>query len=1812
MYLAPLLATFILHEDSMKWVSKFCVLALLPVCLSAQQEPSSLMCSADILWHQLCISHPEYVAKAKRQEEKYRGYTSTGIKPRGNNTIILPVVVHIIHDNGTENIPDARVHQMLDWISDAFRNRNAFYNPDGVDLGIELCLAQRDTNGIATSGIVRHQSVFTEMSNPQSQSQITALATWDTHKYINIRLVRAVCLGGSCLTAGYATYPAAHGSAHDGIVMEAEYAGSSKKNAVVLIHEIGHYLGLLHTFQGGCPNQDCLVDGDHVCDTPPDNMMGPFPCDVDYNTCYTDQNDNSVNNPFRSIALGGLGEQNDMIQNYMDYSAYSCYDRFTPGQSSRMHYYLEEVRSSLLTSKACLPPCTDEPLAFFTPDVDTIDAGGFIQVNNLSQKASFYTWYINDILTGHAVDTVFRFDIAGEYILKLVAESPYLECSTVSYEHLIVVVCPVKASYSYYLDGDWLYLTDLSLLADDIVWTVRDGAGMVLFTSSLPIDSIELTGQEYIQLCMTVSNPYCADLHCEYIRLIEDGIEICNNQVDDDNDGLTDLFDPDCPCTDTSYQAVCDRPCNYIPDSFPLFSMKLKWQSEIYATSRAYVSPNLVVGNIDTDSNIEVVTKKSIGNWLLDNVENNIIVLNGNDGSINKEFVSNLNRSFYDDYFVTIADIDRNGLAEFITKSWDTLICFNTDGSIRWKSDLLNMGRGLLVNIADFNGDGIPETYSGNNIVNAQTGDLLMNSSFGAGCNILSGTLLENCGFNHSIAADLLPAAGLELAAGNTVYQIEINNLNGTTGNNMIPVFADSPVLDGLTSVGDMDGDGELDVVVIRDTSYPDGGGIWVWNPRTKALIASAQAGRTGGVPFIGDVDGDCSPEIGMTFRKELRMYKYDGSPNLQLLYNLPTTDQSGITGITMFDFNQDGKNELVYRDETDLRIIEGSTGYTMASYPIQSGTGMEYPVIADVDNDGQAEILVNGYLIDETEQRVFCFESASAPWAPARSVWNQPGYHVTNVNDDLTIPRYPQHQAKALTGYENCPQPTCPTPYNAFMTQATYRTQEGCVQFPAADVALEILGYECQIDSFSICLVIHNLGNEPLINQPMEVSCWPSNPFVWDPQVLATSRDTLNLNPGQSDTFCIADPVFPWQDSLFIVVNDPGTTETPYAFPISDLVECNYKNNIGSFFLDLAPRTLDLGPDIVKCASQVVTFYAGSGFTQYLWNDGSIDSIYSSGFPGFHFVEAVDHCGRIYRDTIIITIDAADNVDLGVDVELCPGQEMQYTVSGDYDWLQWLPGSVVDCDTCSTIIVSSDSSCVLIATAGKGTCVYTDSVDILIKQPIEIDSSILVCKGDTLEYRDSLLFEAGIYEFENPSCDTLYKINLAVNLPDTTLMDQMICANDSLWFDGIWIKQEGVYSITSTNVRGCDSTIILFLHVKTEIFKHESISICDGDSTQVFEQWVYEDIVLNHTYQTPEGCDSTIQVEVLFTPFQNEFDTLTICQGDSVRINNVWISSPGIYSDTLDALPCRLIKSTLVEFIPISASNSDFVLCPNDSVWVDGAWINEPLDSQLIFTGHLGCDSIENISVRIVPRPDPPISDIDCVLGAIHLSVSADSQWHIIWDNGDTTSQTLYYSGNSVNVMLFANPACSITFNINIPSIPDILSIPELQDLHVKSGDPLYFNIDLDSTLWKIKWSPTNLFVCPDCFNTVMLPDGNTTIEITLIHESGCIYVDSLHVFVENQNPLFYIPNVFSPNGDGVNDLWILYVDPAYGKIERLEIFDRWGTLLQSWEQVTQAVWDGTFNGHSLNASVFTYRLSYRTVDAGIQVWRGDITLLK
>ena len=284
----------------------------------------------------------------------------------------IPVVVHVINLGEQvgyqSNISDQQIHDAIAGLNERYANVNG----KGVDIEISFCLANRTPDGCPSSGInrvdgsiipgYRENGVTWDGSCGVDETAIKDLSKWPTWEYYNIWVVNNIC--GS--VAGYAYYP--NGNEYDGTVIE--YT-SMKYDVGVLAHEIGHGLNIKHTFSGddeGCPaNNDCMEDGDEICDTPPHR-----------------RNDCSNNNPCSSQGIWA-----NTLYNWMSYCFPSFQQgRFTADQRERMYEALSvNPRATLLTSPACsnevnMQITSDASILcpYDTRTLSAIPAGGYFAV----------------------------------------------------------------------------------------------------------------------------------------------------------------------------------------------------------------------------------------------------------------------------------------------------------------------------------------------------------------------------------------------------------------------------------------------------------------------------------------------------------------------------------------------------------------------------------------------------------------------------------------------------------------------------------------------------------------------------------------------------------------------------------------------------------------------------------------------------------------------------------------------------------------------------------------------------------------------------------------------------------------------------------------------------------------------------------------------------------------------------------------------------------------------------------------------------------------------------------------------------------------------------------------------------------------------------------------------------------------------------------------------------------------------------------------------------------------------------------------
>lgn len=344
-----------------------------------------------------------------------------------------------------------------------------------------------------------------------------------------------------------------------------------------------------------------------------------------------------------------------------------------------------------------------------------------------------------------------------------------------------------------------------------------------------------------------------------------------------------------------------------------------------------------------------------------------------------------------------IGDLDDDGYAEIvIVREYAssllavgdyTMAAFDSEGNELWESEHFvgdDFEYAAAIHISDMDHDGSPEIVAGRVILNAD-GSTRGVGEYGHGS---YGSL--DLGDWAIDEASLSAVADLDLDG---VEEVIVGNARYSPDGEAI--FVDPTADDALIAIANLDDDPEGEVVGVTGNTVRaiDTDGSVMWGP---TVLRSANIVSP---PAVDDIDLDGEPEIVVAGGNSLVALNADGSE----LWRARVTDETGASGASIFDFEGDGQPEVVYIDEIEMAAYDGATG-ALKFYSTEhtSDTMFDYPVIADVDADEQAEIVV-GHVGQDAAISIYGDEDES--WAPARQVWNQHGYSITNINDDLSVP---------------------------------------------------------------------------------------------------------------------------------------------------------------------------------------------------------------------------------------------------------------------------------------------------------------------------------------------------------------------------------------------------------------------------------------------------------------------------------------------------------------------------------------------------------------------------------------------------------------------------------------------------------------------------------------------------------------------------------------------------------------------------------------------------------------------------------------
>jgi len=616
--------------------------------------------------------------------------------------------------------------------------------------------------------------------------------------------------------------------------------------------------------------------------------------------------------------------------------------------------------------------------------------------------------------------------------------------------------------------------------------------------------------------------------------------------------------------------------------------------------------------------------------------------------------------------------------------------------------------------------------------------------------------------------------------------------------------------------------------------------------------------------------------------------------------------------------------------------------------------------------------------------------------------------------------------------------------------------------------------------------------------------------------------------------------------------------------------------------------------------------------------------------------------------DSIIATTVSVDSVYLILAAaSICQGDSIQLpggayaTVAGTFnDTLATIAG----CDSVIATTVSLNPTFLAVATVsicqgdsiqlpgGAYTTtagIFNDTLatiagcDSIISTTVSVDAAYLIlgsasfCQGDSVQlpsgaytttagtFTDSLTTIAG--------CDSI--ISTAVSLDSTyqLVATASFCQGDSLQLPGgAYTAVAGTFTDSLTTVAGCDSVIQTTVSIDSIFFDSVAVSICQGDSTQLpGGSYVTVAGTFNDTLTTGTGCDSVITTTVTIdTAYFSSFPT-SICLGDSVQLpSGTYVSTAGTFNDSLTTITgCDSIISIIVSIdssylIPVSTS-----ICQGDSIQLPGgAWVNTAniyVDTLSTITG---CDSIIETTLSIQPAPNAAIAgDTSICIGA-SATLSASGGASYLWNTGAISSSiTVSPLINTAYSVLVTNPGCSVTdsatVTVNVNNLPTIVAVPEL--VTIVFGESVLLSA---SGGVSYNWTPAPSLDDPSGSNPLASPIVTTLYFVSGTDVNGCSSIDSVLVTV-SQDLAVGVPNIFSPNGDGQND--VLQISEQGLDWMRLVIYDRWGEKVFESSDINIS-WDGTFKGSPMNPAVFVYYLEGAFLNGDEISKQGNITLVR
>ena len=398
------------------------------------------------------------------------------------------------------------------------------------------------------------------------------------------------------------------------------------------------------------------------------------------------------------------------------------------------------------------------------------------------------------------------------------------------------------------------------------------------------------------------------------------------------------------------------------------------------------------------------------------------------------------------------------------------------------------------------------------------------------------------------------------------------------------------------------------------------------------------------------------------------------------------------------------------------------------------------------------------------------------------------------------------------------------------------------------------------------------------------------------------------------------------------------------------------------------------------------------------------------------------------------------------------------------------------------------------------------------------------------------------------------------------------------------------------------------------------------------------------------EGCSFTDSIKIIYYPDTNtraEIDS-TVCNDGTFVWNNININSEGDYEYTAaNKYGCDSLTILHLTYYPVTDVEiyGETMLCKGDTIILQASdmprylWSTGDTSAQIKVTqqgwyyitasDQNGCTATDSIYIEQIPALDIQIytQDESCYNaqdGKISITYISGGVGTIRYyidntpvNNGDTLRDL---SPGDYTISAIDSFGCEWSTEVSIEAAPNLwVSLGD--DIIVTTTDTI-ISIEAENnftTIQNIQWYIDGQLIDNDNDYYEFTPTKDTKIEVILTDDKGCTQSDTLNIrlnITEGEIEI-YIPDIFSPDGDGLNDVWSISIDKAVEEIEYIAIYDRWGEQIYSKEHIPldtyrTELWDGSYKGYKVNPGVYVYILRLKTYDGKQIVKAGDITVVR